>query len=533
MDIYHLPAEQPPAPACPRSIALGIFDGLHSGHRAVIAAALHAGGGRCAVYTFAPGTVSTKPGNGRLCTAQEETAILTQIGVQELFVTDFAAVRQLTPEQFVRDILVGQLHAGTVACGYNYRFGHGGCGDAATLKQLCAAYGVAVTVLPPIEAAGQPVSSSAIRRALAEGDMPLARRLLGRGYCLRLPVIHGRQLGRRLGTPTVNQLLPADFALPRFGVYACAVELDGQTYTGVTNIGVRPTVGADAPLAETWIQGFSGDLYGRTVAVYPVRFLRPEQKFADVAALCTQVQADGAAAAALFTPAADQPIRAVLLDFDDTVHRRDDAFAEAMRQFLHRAFPALPVAEFNSRLQELIAYNNYGYGMPCSYEEFFVRFLSLWPGSAVTPQEAYGHFCTDFAAACRLCADVLPAIERQRKRGLLIGAITNGSSLLQNAKLDLSGLRPHLDIAAVGEDESIQKPDPRLFRRIAARLGLPCAACLYVGDNPGNDIAGALAAGMRPVWIDRGFAAGHPSYAQPVPPQVPVIRSLAGLDALT
>ena len=124
-------------------------------------------------------------------------------------------------------------------------------------------------------------------------------------------------------------------------------------------------------------------------------------------------------------------------------------------------------------------------------------------------------------------------IERLRSRGLLIGAITNGSSLLQNAKLDLSGLRPHLDIAAVGEDEGIQKPDPRLFRRIAARLGLPCAACLYVGDNPGNDIAGALAAGMRPVWIDRGFAAGHPSYARPVPPQVPVIHSLAGLDTLT
>ena len=532
MNIYHLPGDPIPAPTGNRAVALGIFDGLHSGHRAVIAAALAAGDGYCAVYTFTAATLPTKAENGRLCTDAQRNTLLEQMGVTELFETDFDAVRSLTPEQFVEQVLVNQLHAGAVSCGYNYRFGRGRSGDAATLRALCAARGIAVTVLPPVQADDLPINSTAIRRAVAAGDMRLARRLLSRGFCLRLPVTSGQQLGRRLNMPTINQQLPADLMRPRYGVYASAVEIGDTVYTGVTNIGVRPTVGSDAPLAETWIEGFDGDLYGETVAVYPVAFLRPEQKFLSLEALHRQVRADAAAAHRLFCPTGK--IRAVLFDFDDTLHPRDDAFHRTVDAFFRRWHSSQPLEKRRVWAEEMFTTNAYGYGLRMPFDQFIEQYLTVrTPDVPVTTEQAVHRFFLDYAASCILSEDALPTLRWLRRQGLLLGVITNGPSFVQNAKIDFTALRPYLDIVAVGGDEGVQKPQPVLFRRVAARLGVAPADCLFVGDHPKNDVLGAREAGMQSVWIDSGHPPDHPCYQTPVPADVPVIHQLRDLQQLS
>ena len=336
MTVYRLPTETDRVPAVGRVVALGLFDGVHIGHRAVIAEAFRKGHGRCAVYTFSPSTMTTKGDLRRITTDTQQSTYLEAMGVTELFEADFAAVRDLSPEEFVEDILQNTLHATAVTCGFNYRFGKNGAGDAALLTTLCAARGIDVSVVPAVESAGQAVSSTAIRSALADGDMATVRRMLNRGYHFDLPVEQGQHLGRRLGMPTVNQRLPADLALPRFGVYASCIEVNGHVRYGVTNIGVRPTVGADAPLAETWIAGFDGNLYGQTVRVYPVTFLRDERAFDTLEDLRAQVEQDAAVARAIFRGDGDNTVKAVIFDFDDTLHLRDHAFREACHAFLRR-----------------------------------------------------------------------------------------------------------------------------------------------------------------------------------------------------
>ncbi len=530
MDFYTASHAVPALPA--RSVALGLFDGLHPGHRAVIAAALQAGEGYCTVYTFRPGTVTTKMPNQQLCTDEERRRLLEQQDVTELIEEDFAAVRMLTPEAFVDTVLRDKLHAVALSCGYNYRFGKDGAGDVALLQALCAQRHIALTVIPPVAIDDQPVSATVIRQRLAAGDMPEVRRRLCRSWGLSLPVVSGQHLGGKLGMPTVNQPIPPMLALPRFGVYASSVEIGEETYIGVTNIGVRPTVGAPAPLAETWIQDFCGDLYGQTVRVYPVEFLRPEQKFDDLAALTAQVHRDAAAARAVFAPTGR--IRAVLFDYDDTLHRRDDAFAAAVADFVARYYPDKTGDEQAALERDMIAFNNYGYRMPCGYAEFIARYLPRTEGEPTAEEIDRGlrYFCLTFAGHCRLLPDTADTLSALRRRGLRLGLITNGESRLQNAKVDCSGLRPLLDLTVVSGDEGIHKPDPRLFRRVAARLGVAAEDCLFVGDNVKNDIEGALSAGMRAVWIDIRHPAEHPCYDRPVPAAARTVHSLGELLTL-
>ena len=526
MERYTLPTQQNSVPAVPRTVALGMFDGLHSGHRAVIAAALR-GVGRCAVYTFDPATVTTKPGNCRLMETEELCARLEKLGVQDVFTADFAAVKDMTPARFVTEILVELLHADSVVCGFNYRFGAGGVGDTDTLTTLCAAQGITVTVVPPTTVEGETVSSTAIRQALADGDMAKARRMLSNAYGLCLPVIEGQHLGRRLGMPTINQVLPPHRMLPRFGVYASAVEIGNRVYHGVTNIGRRPTVGTDTPLAETWIDGFEGDVYGQTVTVYPVKFLRSEQAFPTLEALQAQVRADAAEARALFAPTGR--VRAVLFDFDDTLHIRDDAFRRALTGLVNKYYPSDTDDERQRIVEEMFAKNRHGYGMGCSFREFLTPFL---PNDTTDIDEFMHYFFIRYADSCILQPDVSATLDILRQQGIQPGVITNGGSLVQNGKVDMAGLRPLLDIVAVGGDETVQKPDPLLFRRVAARLGVACEDCVYVGDHPVNDIAGARSAGMRAVFIEYGRPADHPCHQYPLPPDIPVIHAIGQLPAV-
>lgn len=285
------------APELPGHVALGLFDGLHPGHQAVISAAVEAAGknrGTPWVFTFTMGQdhPAGKQAAGRLATATLRNRLLEEMGVTHLLCPSFLEFRDLEPEAYVENILHRLLGARAVFCGENYHFGRRAAGTVRDLRELCSRWGIQVTVLPEVQMGGEPVSSTRIRARIAEGDMESARTLLGRPFTIDFEVIAGRKLGRSLNFPTINQPFPADYTLPRFGVYASVAVIDGERRLSVTNVGVKPTVGSDRVLAETCILGYEGDLYGQCIPVELLAFIRPERKFENVEALRVQIQQD-------------------------------------------------------------------------------------------------------------------------------------------------------------------------------------------------------------------------------------------------
>jgi len=268
----------------PCSLALGAFDGLHRGHMAVIRAA--AQGDSPGVFTFTSGP----KGAPALLTPEDKLLLLEQAGIQRVYRVDFNSLRNMDAQRFVEEILFEKCHASRICCGGDFRFGRGAAGDTALLASLCAKAGVVLDILPPVEDSGGKVSSTRIRAAVENGDIPTANRLLGRPFGFSLPVIHGNHIGHSLGTPTINQAVPQGFILPRFGVYAAWCLAKGEFYYGVANIGVKPTVGSDYVLCETWMPGFSGDLYGYPVRLFLLEFLRPERKFPSLDALKDEIR---------------------------------------------------------------------------------------------------------------------------------------------------------------------------------------------------------------------------------------------------
>jgi riboflavin kinase/FMN adenylyltransferase len=222
------------------------------------------------------------------------------MGVEQLVLLPFdRELANLSPQQFVEEILVRSLGATQVSVGQDFRFGRGRAGEAADLQQLAAPYGIAVTVVPLLFCQGERISSSNIRQALLAGDLSKANRLLGRPYSLTGEVVSGQQLGRTLGFPTANLQLPLEKFLPAKGVYAVRVTGAGTADSpaaGVMNIGIRPTVAGGQPTAEVHLLDWSADLYGKTLTVTLEHFLRPEQKFSSLDALKAQIHADCAAA---------------------------------------------------------------------------------------------------------------------------------------------------------------------------------------------------------------------------------------------
>lgn len=274
--------------------ALGSFDGLHLGHRQVIGNTLSAPGLRPAVITFQqnPSVSLQKKPVPLLTTNEQKLALLEEMGVEVVYLLPFDRIRDMEPEDFV-EALYRVCRVRALSCGFNFRFGKNGRGDAGLLKELCREKGMELSVTPPVSVAGETVSSTRIRACLEQGDVQQAGQLLGRPFGYDFEVTHGRQLGRTWGTPTINQPFPAGYVLPRFGVYASLVEVEGQKYYGVTNIGVKPTVGSDCALSETWIPEFSGDLYGKKVPVELLDFIRPERKFDSLDQLKNEILENG------------------------------------------------------------------------------------------------------------------------------------------------------------------------------------------------------------------------------------------------
>lgn len=274
--------------------ALGSFDGLHLGHRQVIGNTLSSHGLFPAVVTFQQNpsaSLKEKP-VPLLTTNKQKLDLLEEIGVDTVYLLSFDQIRDMEPEDFV-DALYQVCRVRKLCCGFNFRFGKNGRGDAELLKTLCREKGIELCVVPPVAIGGEPVSSTRIRACLEQGDVQQAGQLLGRPFGYDFEVTHGRQLGRTWGTPTINQPFPAGYVLPRFGVYASLVEVDSKKYYGVTNIGVKPTVGSDCALSETWIPEFSGDLYGKKVPVELLDFIRSEKKFDSLDELKNEILENG------------------------------------------------------------------------------------------------------------------------------------------------------------------------------------------------------------------------------------------------
>ncbi|MBO5939060.1 MAG: bifunctional riboflavin kinase/FAD synthetase [Clostridia bacterium] len=289
----------PTAPLAPSAVALGCFDGVHLGHKAVISSAVKTakdGHLLSVVFTFdsSPRNYFVPASVPQLTDRETKISLIEAMGVDILVCLPFdQTIATTSAEEFFRNILVGTLGAKHLVCGYNYSFGAKGRGNAALLSSLCQEAGIGLHALTPIEEDGAPLSSSAIRQALEDGRIEDANTSLGRPYSIRATVLDGQHLGRRLGFPTINQRIDRAMAIPKQGVYLSRVTLeDGSAYFGITNVGTRPTVGSEFIGAETHLFDFSGDLYGKQVEVELLAFLRPERKFDSVEALSAQVHGD-------------------------------------------------------------------------------------------------------------------------------------------------------------------------------------------------------------------------------------------------
>lgn len=290
----------PPA-ARGATLALGNFDGVHLGHRAVLRAA-HAGRPELtlAALTFEPHPREHfRPDDPpfRLTLAPAKAAALRAAGADVVVALAFdAALAALPAEAFVTEVLHGALGARHLACGADFAFGHRRGGDVAFLAAQAERLGIGLTVVPPVADAAGPISSSRIRRALQDGYPERAAEALGRPWEIRGPVSHGDKRGRTIGFPTANVPLGRHLE-PARGVYAIEAELaDGTLVKGVANIGQRPTVGGTESRVEAHLFDFTGDLYGQEIGVRLLHFLRPERRFAGLVELTAQIAADAAEA---------------------------------------------------------------------------------------------------------------------------------------------------------------------------------------------------------------------------------------------
>ena len=282
----------------PTAVALGLFDGVHRGHQLVIGKACEykKQGLKSAVFTFATDTVTTKGHDGKIemiLTDEGKQACFEKLGVEYLFSPRFTDYKDMSCEEFVRDVLRNKLSCRRAVCGTDFRFGKGAAGDCETLRELGEKYGIQVDVIKQLCDANGVISSTVIRSAIRFGEMEIVSEMLGYTFFIELPVLRGQQLARTLQHPTVNQQIPRGQILPRFGVYCTRVNIDGRQYPAVPNIGVKPTFGQhDSPLAETYIIGYSGDLYGKIIKVYFDHFLRAEKKFDSAELLKAQIDKD-------------------------------------------------------------------------------------------------------------------------------------------------------------------------------------------------------------------------------------------------
>ncbi|WP_311145837.1 bifunctional riboflavin kinase/FAD synthetase [Stomatobaculum longum] len=293
---FHLPEDT--------VVAVGKFDGEHRGHQKIIATMLTVAreqGLKTAIFTFGtpPPAVVSGQRRPQILTNEERRERLHQAGIDYIVEYPFdAEIAAMDGEDFVREILLGAMRMRAIVGGEDLRFGKAGAVNAAKLKSLGERLHFSVYIIQKETEAGEEISSSLIREALAAGDMAKANTLLGMPYTAEGVVQHGNGIGNRiLGFPTINLLLPAGKLLPRRGVYQTETVLpDGRTFRSITNVGTNPSVEQDhlshRLRLESFLLDFSDDLYGVRVRLRFLRFIRPEKKFASLTALKQQIMAD-------------------------------------------------------------------------------------------------------------------------------------------------------------------------------------------------------------------------------------------------
>jgi riboflavin kinase/FMN adenylyltransferase len=279
-------------------VALGNFDGLHLGHRAILKTAIdraRAASGTAFALTFdpLPAKVLAPARAPRLILAPEDKLeLLRASGIDGVIVIAFtAALSQLTPAAFVRDYLLGKIGAREVVVGHSVSFGHARAGNAEVMAELGRRMGFETVVVGPVTVEGAVVSSTRMRELIAAGEMPTVARLLGRNHFLSGTVVHGRERGRTIGFPTAN-LNSATECLPPDGVYATRVILPDGAFASITNIGMRPTFAEPARTIEAHIFDFDRDIYGAKIRLEIVERIRGERKFESGQALAAQIAED-------------------------------------------------------------------------------------------------------------------------------------------------------------------------------------------------------------------------------------------------
>ena len=292
-----------------RVIALGFFDGVHLGHAALLRLTRRRPdelGIPAAVLTFDthPDTLVYHQPVPLINTLEDRKYLMEEkFSMDEVILAHFdRAMMEMPWEAFVEDYLLGELGAKHVVCGHDFSFGYRGQGTPDKLRRLCAQRGVGVNVVDKVSLGGITVSSTHIRQLIRQGDMEAAAQMLGHRHFLSGEVLHGKELGRRLGFPTANLALPEGLIAPAYGVYATLVTLpDGSAHPAVTNVGVRPTVHDQlGRLVEAWILDCTAELYGERIRVEFFTRLRGEKKFDSLEALRAEVLRNAAETRAFF-----------------------------------------------------------------------------------------------------------------------------------------------------------------------------------------------------------------------------------------
>lgn len=279
-------------PDVPSAVAVGVFDGVHRGHQAVLANLRDAAAGsRIVALTFDPhplAVVAPERAPRLLGTVDQRIEWLQAEGVDVVGILPFDRIREWSAEAFVDVVLRRALHAEHVCIGSDFRFGYDRSGDAATLRSG----GFDVHDLPLLAESGERISSTAIRHHLAEGDVAAAAVLIGRPHTVRGPVVRGDGRGRTIGVPTANLAPDPRVQLPANGVYAARVGLRGETHPAVVNVGVRPTFDGEGVRVEAHLLDGDHDLYGRSIDVAFEERIRGERRFDGIDALVAQIRRD-------------------------------------------------------------------------------------------------------------------------------------------------------------------------------------------------------------------------------------------------
>lgn len=285
--------------ACVKSaVAIGKFDGIHIGHRALLQCIINKKkeNMRAVVFTFSPSPEEFFRGQllPAIDTAQEKRDNFAKMGVDILI--EYPLTKEsaaISPQSFMEDILFNGLNAGYVVSGRDLSFGNKGAGNADMLQAFAAEKDFVYEMIDKVCIDGNEVSSTSVREAVVKGDMEKVCRMLGRRYCVGGEVVHGKALGRTIQMPTINIIPAKEKLLPPSGVYATFTLIDGREYPGVTNIGVKPTVTDEKVVGvETHLFDFDENVYGKYVVTELVSYIRPEKRFASVEDMLTQIKAD-------------------------------------------------------------------------------------------------------------------------------------------------------------------------------------------------------------------------------------------------